>query len=133
MTTATDQAETRLPLAGIRVIDAATVIAAPYSAGILGEFGADVLKVENPKGGDPLRHFGTPTRRKDTLTWLSEARNKKSVTLDLHLPEGVELFKKLIEKSDVLCENFRPGTLEKWGIGWDVLHEICLLYTSRCV
>ena len=120
----TDQTETRLPLEGIRVIDAATVIAAPYSASILGEFGADVLKVENPKGGDPLRYFGTPTNRKDTLAWLSEARNKRSVTLDLHLPEGVELFKRLIEKSDVLCENFRPGTLEKWGLGWEVLREI---------
>ena len=93
----TEQKETRLPLAGIRVIDAATVIAAPYSASILGEFGAEVIKVENPKGGDPMRYFGTPTKRKDTLAWLSEARNKKSVTLDLHLPEGVELFKKLIE------------------------------------
>nr|MBP6708320.1 CoA transferase [Accumulibacter sp.] len=117
--TTTDQAETRLPLAGIRVIDAATVIAAPYSATILSEFGAEVLKVENPVGGDPMRYFGTPTQRKDTLAWLSEARNKKSVTVDLHLPEGVELFKQLIEKSDVLCENFRPGTLEKWGLGWE--------------
>ena len=63
-------------------------------------------------------------RDRDTLAWLSEARNKRSVTLDLHLPEGVELFKRLIEKSDVLCENFRPGTLEKWGLGWEVLREI---------
>jgi len=116
--------ESALPLAGIRVIDAATVIAAPYSACILGEFGADVIKIENPKGGDPMRHFGTPTSRKDTLAWLTEARNKKSVTLDFHLPEGIALFKQLIAKSDVLCENFRPGTLEKWGIGWDVLHAI---------
>jgi succinyl-CoA:(S)-malate CoA-transferase subunit B len=122
--TTTDQTETRLPLAGIRVIDAATVIAAPYSATILSEFGAEVLKVENPVGGDPMRYFGTPTKRKDTLAWLSEARNKKSVTIDLHLPEGVELFKQLIEKSDVLCENFRPGTLEKWGLGWEVLRKI---------
>jgi len=114
-----------LPLAGIRVIDVATVIAAPYCAGILGEFGAEVLKVEHPLGGgDALRRFGTPTLRGDTLTWLSEARNKKSVTIDLHRPEGVDLFKKLIEKADVLCENFRPGTLEKWGLGWEVLHDI---------
>ena len=76
--------ETELPLAGIRVIDTATVIAGPYCASILGEFGADVIKVEHPLGGDPLRRFGTPTARGDTLTWLSEARNKRSVTLDLH-------------------------------------------------
>jgi succinyl-CoA:(S)-malate CoA-transferase subunit B len=102
----------------------ATVIAGPYCAGILGEFGAEVLKVEHPVGGDPLRRFGTPTARGDTLTWMSEGRNKKSVTVDLHRPDGVEIFKSLVEKSDVVCENFRPGTLEKWGIGWEVLREI---------
>ncbi|MGB0129280.1 MAG: CoA transferase [Rhodocyclaceae bacterium] len=119
------QTEADLPLSGIKVIDVATVIAAPYCATILGEFGAEVLKVEHPVGGDALRHFGTPTKRGgDTLTWLSEARNKKSVTIDLHRPEGVELFKKLIERSDILCENFRTGTLEKWGLGWEVLREI---------
>jgi succinyl-CoA:(S)-malate CoA-transferase subunit B len=120
----TDTSETDLPLAGIRVIDVATVIAGPYCASILGEFGAEVIKVEHPLGGDALRRFGTPTDRGDTLTWLSEARNKKSVTIDLHAPEGVEIFKKLIAKSDILCENFRPGTLEKWGIGWEVLREV---------
>jgi len=116
--------ESELPLAGIRVVDAATVIAAPYCASILGEFGADVIKVEHPLGGDALRRFGTPSQRGDTLTWLSEARNKRSLTLDLHHAEGVDLFKRLIEQSDVLCENFRPGTLEKWGLGWEVLHEV---------
>ncbi|CDH43951.1 MAG: CoA transferase [Candidatus Competibacteraceae bacterium] len=119
-----DQDKVELPLAGIRVIDVATVIAGPYCAGILGEFGAEVLKVEHPVGGDPLRRFGTPTRRGDTLTWMSEARNKKSVTIDLHRPDGVELFKQLVEKTDVVCENFRPGTLEKWGLGWEVLRRI---------
>src|SRR6516165_1660927 len=82
------QASDELPLTGIRVIDVATVIAAPYCASILGEFGAEVLKVEHPVGGDACRHFGTPTSRGDTLTWLSEARNKKSVTIDLHHAEG---------------------------------------------
>ncbi|MFZ1828167.1 MAG: CoA transferase [Candidatus Competibacteraceae bacterium] len=120
----TDSNKTALPLAGIRVIDVATVIAGPYCAGILGEFGAEVLKVEHPIGGDPLRKFGTPTARGDTLTWMSEGRNKKSVTVDLHRPDGVEIFKSLVEKSDVVCENFRPGTLEKWGIGWEVLRNI---------
>jgi succinyl-CoA:(S)-malate CoA-transferase subunit B len=120
----TQPTQSELPLAGIRVIDVATVIAAPYCATILGEFGADVLKVEHPLGGDALRRFGTPTQRGDTLTWLSEARNKRSVTIDLHRPEGAELFKKLIEQTDVLCENFRPGTLEKWGLGWETLRAI---------
>ncbi len=118
------EGETELPLDGIRVIDVATVIAGPYCASILGEFGADVIKVEHPLGGDALRRFGTPTERGDTLTWLSEARNKKSVTIDLHHAEGVDLFKSLIANSDILCENFRPGTLEKWGLGWEVLREV---------
>ncbi len=113
-----------LPLSGIRVIDLATVVAGPYCAGILGEFGAEVLKVEHPVGGDTGRHFGTPGPRGDTLVWVSEGRNKKSVTIDLHRAEGVRMFKDLIAKSDVLVENFRPGTLEKWGIGWEVLHAI---------
>ncbi|HRW59563.1 MAG TPA: CaiB/BaiF CoA-transferase family protein [Defluviicoccus sp.] len=112
------------PLAGIRVIDVATVIAAPYCATILGEFGAEVLKVEHPIGGDACRRFGTPTKREDTLTWLSEARNKKSVTIDLRRPEGVDLFSQLVAKTDVLCENFRPGTLERWGVGWEDLRKV---------
>ena len=119
-----DGGRNELPLQGIRVIDVATIIAAPYCASILGEFGADVLKVEHPIGGDPCRRFGTPTECGDTLTWLSESRNKKSVTIDLHTPAGVDIFKRLVAKSDIVCENFRPGTLERWGIGWDVLREI---------
>jgi len=113
-----------LPLAGIRVIDIATVIAAPFCATVLGEFGADVLKVEHPDGGDALRRFGTPSLRGDTLTWLSEGRNKRSLTLDLRQKEGAEIFKGLVAKSDVVCENFRTGTLEKWGLGWEVLKKI---------
>jgi crotonobetainyl-CoA:carnitine CoA-transferase CaiB-like acyl-CoA transferase len=102
------------PLAGIRVLDAATFVAAPYCATILGEFGAEVIKVEQPKTGDPFRRFGTPTEREDsTLAWLSEARNKKSITLDLRVPEGAALFTRLAGLSDVVCENFRPETLEK--------------------
>lgn len=113
-----------LPMAGIRVVDVATIIAAPFCATILGEFGADVLKVEHPLGGDGLRRFGTPTLRGDTLTWVSEARNKRSVTMDLRNPEGRELFLELMRHTDVLCENFRTGTMEKWGLGWDVLHKV---------
>jgi len=111
-----------LPLSGVRVLDVATFIAAPYAATILGEFGAEVIKVERPDGGDPFRYFGTPTGLADSsLAWLSESRNKKSVTLDLRKPEGRDLFLRLAGKSDVICENFRPGTLEKWGLGPDVL------------
>jgi succinyl-CoA:(S)-malate CoA-transferase subunit B len=113
-----------LPLAGLRVIDMATIIAAPYCATLLGEFGADVLKIEHPDGGDGLRRFGTPSARGDTLTWLSEGRNKRSMTLDLRQREGVEIFKGLIAQTDIVCENFRTGTLEKWGLGWEVLKKI---------
>lgn len=112
-----------LPMSGVRVLDCATFIAAPFAASILGEFGAEVIKVEQPGEGDPFRKFGTPAAR-DTLAWLSEGRNKKSVTLNLRDPKGAEIFRQLIAKSDVLCENFRPGTLEKWGLGWEELKKI---------
>ena len=112
------------PLAGLRVIDCATFIAAPFAATLLGEFGAEVVKVELPKVGDALRNFGTRTESGETLPWLSEGRNKKSVTLDLRKPEGAELFKQLVAKADVLCENFQTGTLEGWGLGWDVLRQV---------
>jgi crotonobetainyl-CoA:carnitine CoA-transferase CaiB-like acyl-CoA transferase len=116
--------EGQLPLSGILVIDAATFIAAPYSAAILGEFGAEVIKVEQPGSGDPLRQFGTPAEGDDTYCWLSEARNKKSITLNLSRPEGAALFRRLVVSADVVCENFRPGTLEKWGLGYEALQEI---------
>ncbi len=113
------------PLLGVRVIDVGNFLAGPYAATILGEFGAEVIKVEHPDGGDPMRRFGTATAQPDaTLKWLSESRNKKSVTCDLLQPEGVALFLKLVAKSDVLVENFRPGTMESWGLTWDVLHEV---------
>lgn len=115
-------AATDLPLRGLRVLDAATFIAAPLCATLLAEFGAEVIKVEHPRGGDPFRRFGTPTERADsTLAWLSEARNKTSITLDLSRPQGAALFKRLTAMSDIVCENFRPGTLEKWGLGWEAL------------
>jgi crotonobetainyl-CoA:carnitine CoA-transferase CaiB-like acyl-CoA transferase len=113
------------PLDGIRVLDVATFIAAPLSASVLGEFGAEVIKIEQPHTGDPLRRFGIASEATpDTFCWLSEARNKKSVTLDLRKPEGAELLRQLVKVSDVLCENFRPGTLEKWGLGYDELRSI---------
>lgn len=109
----------KLPLSGVRVIDVGNFLAGPYAASILGEFGAEVLKVEHPIAGDPMRRFGTPSPRSDaTLKWLSEGRNRKSVTIDLRQPEGVQLFLRLLSKSDVLIENFRPGTMEEWGLSW---------------
>lgn len=122
--------DTPTALDGVRVIDIATFIAGPYAGSILGEFGADVIKVEQPAkgdnpGGDPWRKYGTKTAREDsTLAWLTEARNKKSITLNLREAEGQELLKKLVADADVLIENFRPGTLERWGLGPDVLHEL---------
>lgn len=109
------------PLAGLRVLDVATFIAAPFSAAILSEFGAEVIKVEHPDGGDPMRRFGSVTSTGDTLNWLNEGRNKRSVTLNLKTAKGAELFRKLASKCDVICENFRPGTLERWGLGYDSL------------
>jgi crotonobetainyl-CoA:carnitine CoA-transferase CaiB-like acyl-CoA transferase len=111
-------------LAGIRVLDIATFIAAPFCGTVLGDFGAEVIKIELPDEGDPLRRFGTPSECGDTYVWLSEARNKKSVTLDLRAKEGAALFRELVRHSDVVLENFRPGTLEKWGLGFDALSVV---------
>ena len=116
--------DTEKPLAGIRVLDIATFIAAPFCGATLAEFGAEVIKVEQPGVGDPLRYWGTQTECGDSLVWLSEARNKKSITLDLRKDEGKEMFRKLVAQSDVVLENFRPGTLEKWGLGFEELQEI---------
>jgi succinyl-CoA:(S)-malate CoA-transferase subunit A len=113
-----------LPLSGVRVLDLGTFLAGPHAASIFGEFGAEVLKIEHPVAGEPMRAFGSPTARPgQTLAFLTEARNRKSVTLDLRQAEGRALFLRLIEKSDVLIENFRPGTLEDWGLSWEVLRE----------
>ncbi|MEY2568766.1 MAG: hypothetical protein QOE35_3295 [Actinomycetota bacterium] len=107
------------PLAGVRVIDVGTRIAAPFCAGVLGEMGAEVIKVEDPAGGDFMRTIG-PFAGPDndySLYWSVEGRGRKSVTLDLRKPEGQELFRRLAATADVVCENFRPGTLERWNIG----------------
>ena len=106
-----------LPLEGVRVLDLATFIAGPFSTTIMGEFGAEVIKIEQPGVGDPLRRFGTEAPCGDSLIWLQESRNKKCITLDLRKPDGKALLESLVEKSDVLVENFRTGTLERWGVG----------------
>jgi len=110
------------PLKGLKVIDVATVIAGPTIGMILGDFGADVLKVEHPRG-DVLRNTGA---QKDGVgLWFKMAnRNKRCITLNFSTPKGQELFKELVKDADVLIENFRTGTMEKWGLGWEDLHAI---------
>lgn len=115
--------ERPLPLAGVRVLDIATMAAAPWSATYLAEFGADVIKVEMPGTGDHQRHWGTP-KKGVGLFWKSMSRNKRSVTLNLGVKQGADLFKRLVADVDVVIENFRPGTLERWGIGYETLKEI---------
>ena len=114
------------PMDGVRVLDVATFLAAPFCGTLLAEFGAEVIKIEQPGVGDPLRRFGTASASDtgDSLIWLQESRNKKSITLDLRKPEGAELLKRLVAESDVLVENFRTGTLERWGVGWETLRAV---------
>ncbi len=109
-------------MAGLRVLDAATLFAGPLAATLLGDFGAEVIKIEHPQG-DPVRTHG---HAKDgvNLWWKMIARNKRAVTLNLSSPDGQELLRQLVKQSDVLIENFRPGTLERWNLGPTVLHEI---------
>lgn len=111
-------------LQGCKVIDVSSFLAGPFCSTQLAEFGADVIKLELPGVGDPLRKFGTVMECGETLPWLSECRNKKIASLDLRKPEGAVLFKKLIEDADILVENFQPDTMEKWGLGWEVLKAI---------
>lgn len=116
--------QSRAPMAGVKVLDLATMLAGPFVATILGEFGADVIKVELPGSGGSSRHHGTMTGTGSSMVWLSEQRNKKCITLDLRTPRGKELAKRLIADMDIVVENFMPGTLERWGLGYDVLKEI---------
>lgn len=108
------------PMQGVKVLELGTLIAGPFCTRILGEFGAEVIKVESPDGGDPLRqwrklHQGT------SLWWSVQARNKKSLTVNLKHPEGLAIVRQLAAEADIVVENFRPGVLEKLGLGWDVL------------
>lgn len=110
-------------LAGVRVVEMGQLIAGPFVGKTLGEFGADVIKIEPPLNGDPLRQWrliegGT------SLWWQVQSRNKQSLALDVRTPQGQEIARRLIGECDVLIENFRPGTMEKWGLGWEVLQAI---------
>ena len=110
------------PLEGLKVLDISNVIAGPFAAALLGDFGADVLKVELPGGGDPLRGL-PPHKDGKPLLWKAVNRNKRAVTLDLRRPEGQALFLKLLPRFDVLIENYRPGTLDRWKLGKEILWQ----------
>ncbi|MDA5194463.1 CaiB/BaiF CoA transferase family protein [Govanella unica] len=107
-------------LKGLRVIELGQLIAGPFCGQLMADHGAEVIKIEQPKLGDPMREWG----RGKPVWWPVLARNKKSITLDLRQPEGQQILKDLVAKADFLLENFRPGTLEKWGLGYDVLSAI---------
>jgi len=117
------EASAPVPLAGVTVLELGSLIAGPYAAALLAQFGAEVIKIEPPGDGDGLRnwrrlHQGT------SLWWYSQSRNKKSVTLDLRTEEARDIVRTLATKSDIVIENFRPGTLEKWGLGWERLSAL---------
>jgi formyl-CoA transferase len=111
-------------LADLRVLELGTLIAGPFCGQLLGDMGAEVIKIEAPGQGDPMRHWGPQKRGTPSVWWPVIGRNKKAVTLDLRQAEGQQLFKELCRKSDVIIENFRPGTLEKWGCGWESLSAL---------
>ena len=111
------------PLAGVRVIDAGNMVAAPFATVLLADFGAEVIKIEHPKYGDGQRKL-EPIMNGIPLWWKSVSRNKRCITLDLGKPEGAEIFKRIIKGKDVIVENYRPGTFEKWGIGPDVIRAV---------
>ena len=111
-------------LSDIRVIELGQLLAGPYCGQLLGDHGAEVIKVEDPATGDPMREWGREKPYGKSLWWPIVARNKKSVTANLRTPEGQQIIKDLVAGADMLLENFRPGTLEKWGLGYDVLSEI---------
>lgn len=119
----TNQAKQRVgPLEGLKVVDVATVYAGPFAAALLGDLGAEVIKIELPGSGDPLRGL-QPFDGEESLSWAALSRSKRCITLDLRTDAGQKLFLRLLSDQDVLLENFRPGTLERWGLGIDRLRE----------
>jgi len=114
---------TNAALNGLRVIEMGQLIAGPFAGKTLGEFGADVIKIEAPGAGDPLRNWRM-IKEGTSVWWQVQSRNKRSIALDLRNPDGQDIARKLIAEADVLIENFRPGTLEAWGMGWDVLSQL---------
>jgi formyl-CoA transferase len=112
------------PLTGLRVIEMGSLIAGPFCGQVLGDFGAEVIKLEDPGTGDPIRQWGRTKPKGHSPWWPVIGRNKTSVTLDLRTAEGRGLARDLIAKADVVVENFRPGTMEKWGLGYDDLAAV---------
>ena len=112
------------PLAGIRVIELGTLLAGPFAGRMLGDLGAEIIKVEAPGQPDPIREWGTARYQGRSLWWPVQSRNKKCVTLNLRLERSQELLLRLIEKADVVTENFRPGTLERWNLGYEQMSEV---------
>ncbi|MEI4771823.1 CoA transferase [Psychrobacillus sp. FJAT-51614] len=125
--------ENNLPLKELKVLDISTMLAAPWASTFLADFGADVIKVEHPQYGDHARKYGAQ-KNGESIFWKTLNRNKRGMTLNLNSSEGKEIFLKLVSKTDVLVENFRPGTLDKWGLSWETLLEanpcIIVLRTS---
>lgn len=111
------------PLEGITILELGNLVAAPFAGKIFSEFGAEVIKVEEPTQGDPLRNWRV-MHSESSIWWYVQARNKKSITVNMREEEGQEIIKKLVEKVDVVLENFKPGTLEKWGLGLEELQKI---------
>ena len=111
-------------LSDLRVLEMGQLLAGPFCGQLLGDFGAEIIKVEPPEVGDPMRQWGREKPHGKSLWWPVVARNKKSITLNLRLEEGQEIIRNLIKSTDILIENFRPGTLERWNIGYDVLSKI---------
>lgn len=122
--TTTTPPPARGPLADLRVLELGTLIAGPFCGQLLGDLGAEVIKIEAPGQGDPMRHWGPQPRGTPSVWWPVIGRNKKAITLDLRQEEGQKIFKDLCRKADIVIENFRPGTLEKWGCGWDALSAL---------
>ena len=112
------------PLRDLRVLELGTLLAGPFCGQLLGDFGAEVIKIEPPGVGDPMRTWGRQKEGDPSLWWPVVARNKKAITLDLRQAEGQQVLKELVARSDFLLENFRPGTLEKWGLGWAELSAV---------
>jgi crotonobetainyl-CoA:carnitine CoA-transferase CaiB-like acyl-CoA transferase len=120
-----DLARRERPLEGLRILELGALIAGPFATRIMAEFGAEVIKVERPRAGDALRDWRyVDPRTQTSLWWALQSRNKKLVTLNLGHPDGKALAKRLAAEADILVENFKPGTLEKLGLGWDVLREL---------
>lgn len=113
----------RKPLQGVRVLELGNLVAAPFAGKLFSEFGAEVIKVEEPKNGDPLRNWRV-MHHDTSVWWYVQSRNKKSVTINMRDPEGQDIVKSLIKEADVVIENFKPGTLERWGLGYDEMKSV---------